>query len=54
MQEVDQSCIESVNAAVELAWEARMVQTGGLPNRVRGIGGQKSIVLIKMLNRGVA
>jgi hypothetical protein len=54
MQEVDQSCIELVNAGVELAWEARMVQTGDLPNRARGIGTQKSIVAIKMLNRGVA
>jgi hypothetical protein len=54
MQEVDQSCIELVNAVVELAWEARVVQTEHLPKRARGIGRQKSIVAIKMLNPDVA
>jgi hypothetical protein len=40
------SCIESVNAGEELAPELETLKTGLLPRFSRGIGGQKSIVLI--------
>jgi hypothetical protein len=46
MQEVDQSCIESVNAAEELAEVARSLEIWGLPIAQRGDGKQNSIVLI--------